>query len=47
MGWTGMAQDRDKWRAFMDAVMDLWVSSVAGEFFSDCKSGGLLNNAQL
>jgi hypothetical protein len=24
--WIGLAQDRDKWRAVLDAVMKLWVS---------------------
>ena len=23
MGWTDLAQDRDRWRALVDAVMDL------------------------
>jgi len=25
MGWIEMAQDRDRWRALMNAVMNLWV----------------------
>jgi hypothetical protein len=24
--WIGMAQERDKWRALLNAVMNLWVS---------------------
>jgi hypothetical protein len=24
--WTDMTQDRDKWRALANAVMNLWVS---------------------
>ena len=25
MDWTGLAQDRDRWRTLVSAVMNLWV----------------------
>jgi len=25
MGWIGVAQDRDRWRALVNEVMNLWV----------------------
>jgi len=25
MEWTGLAQDRDRWRTLVSAVMNLWV----------------------
>jgi len=25
MDWIGLAQDRDRWRTFVSAVMNLWV----------------------
>ena len=25
MDWMELAQDRDRWRSFVKAVMDLWV----------------------
>jgi hypothetical protein len=25
MGWIGLAQDRDRWRAIVNVVMNLWV----------------------
>ena len=26
MDWIGLAQDRDRWRTLVSAVMDLWVA---------------------
>jgi len=32
MDWIGMAQDRDRWRTLLSAVMNLRVSVKCGEF---------------
>jgi hypothetical protein len=29
--WIGLAQDRDRWRALVNGVMNLWVLQNAGE----------------
>ena len=34
MDWIGMAHDRDKWRAVVNAVMNLWVPLNAANFLS-------------
>ena len=33
MGWIYVAQDKEKWRAFIDMVMNLQVTQSAGIFF--------------
>ena len=30
--WIGMAQDRDRWRTLVSAVINLWLSLNAGNF---------------
>ena len=30
--WIGLAQDRDRWRTLVSAVMNLWAPQKCGEF---------------
>ena len=36
MDWIDMAQDMERWRAFVYALMNLRVSSNAGNFLTNC-----------
>jgi len=37
MDWIDLAQDIVRWRALVNAVMNLWVSSNAGNFLTSCE----------
>ena len=33
LGWINLIKDRDKWRAFVNSLINLGVSNSAGNFF--------------
>jgi hypothetical protein len=45
--WIGLAQDRDRWRALVNSVLNLQVSQNVGKLSSVLTTGGLLSSAQL
>jgi hypothetical protein len=47
LDWTDMVQDRDKWRALVNTVMDLRFPQNAEKFLSSCTIGSFSRRAQL
>jgi hypothetical protein len=45
--WIGLAQDRNRWRALVNVVMNLPVPQNAGKLSSGYTIGGLSSSAQL
>jgi hypothetical protein len=45
--WIGVAQDRNRWRALANSVLNLRVPSNAGKLSSGLTSSGLSSSAQL
>jgi hypothetical protein len=45
--WIDLAQERDRWRALVNKVMDLRVPLNAGKFLSSCTIGGFSRRSQL
>jgi hypothetical protein len=46
MDWIDLAQDKDKWRALVNAIMNLWVPQNAGKLSSGYTIGGLSSSGQ-
>jgi hypothetical protein len=47
VGWIGLIQDSDRWRALVNSVMNLRVPSNAGKLLSVQTTGDFSSSAQL
>jgi hypothetical protein len=45
--WTGLAMDRNRWRALVNSVLNLLVPLNAGKLSSGLTSSGLSSSVQL
>jgi hypothetical protein len=45
--WIDVAQDRDRWRAVVNTVMNLWVPYYAGNFLNSFSGRSLLHGVSL
>jgi hypothetical protein len=47
MNWTELAQDRDRWWALINTVMNLWFPQNVGNFMTGCKLVSFLRRTVL